>query len=329
MNAVSEQVPYAPPVLDGLALLADPTRSRLLRAWSATSWRWPSCAPCSAAAVDGSRHLKMLADDGWVAARAEGASRYYRPRPSTGCAERAAPVARWCASRRRRLARADHDRRRLQRRARPPAAPVRAVLLHRRRAVGRAARRAVRRAPRPARPPRAAAARRGRRRPRLRHGPLAAALAPFVASVVAVDRRPTMLRPRASGSTAPATSSCGGRARGAAHRRRRARRSRCGAGPAPRGRAGAALAEVARVLKPGGRLRGRRHAARTIATIPPQMGHVWLGFDRAAVEARSPTRGSSPAARADLADRGAARRARPVRRHRAPAPVRLWTGGTT
>ena len=60
MNAVSEQVPYGAPVLDGLALLADTTRSRLL------------------AILDGIElTVAELGDAGWVAARRDGASRYY------------------------------------------------------------------------------------------------------------------------------------------------------------------------------------------------------------------------------------------------------------
>ena len=78
MNAVTETVPFGAPVLDGLALLADPTRSRLLAILDGIELTVAEL--CDALALPQStvsRHLKTLGDAGWVAARRDGASRYY------------------------------------------------------------------------------------------------------------------------------------------------------------------------------------------------------------------------------------------------------------
>ena len=78
MNAMSEQVPYGAPVLDGLALLADPTRSRLLAVLDGIELTVAElCDTLALPQSTVSRHLKTLGDAGWVAARRDGASRYY------------------------------------------------------------------------------------------------------------------------------------------------------------------------------------------------------------------------------------------------------------
>lgn len=68
-----------PPIFDHLAALADPTRGRLLLALEpreltvtelATALQLPQSTV--------SRHLRTLSDEGWVAARADGTSRLYR-----------------------------------------------------------------------------------------------------------------------------------------------------------------------------------------------------------------------------------------------------------
>jgi ArsR family transcriptional regulator len=69
----------APPVLDHLAALADPTRGRILLALD----RHELAVSELAAALQlpqstVSRHLKTLADAGWVTARSDGTSRRYR-----------------------------------------------------------------------------------------------------------------------------------------------------------------------------------------------------------------------------------------------------------
>ncbi len=70
---------HAPEIFEHLAALADPTRGRLLYALEtreltvselATALQLPQSTV--------SRHLKVLGDGGWVAARAEGTSRLYR-----------------------------------------------------------------------------------------------------------------------------------------------------------------------------------------------------------------------------------------------------------
>ncbi|HEU4584374.1 MAG TPA: metalloregulator ArsR/SmtB family transcription factor, partial [Gemmatimonadaceae bacterium] len=68
-----------PEVFDHLAALADPTRGRLLYALETrelTVSELASALQLPQSTV--SRHLKVLGDGGWVAARAEGTSRLYR-----------------------------------------------------------------------------------------------------------------------------------------------------------------------------------------------------------------------------------------------------------
>ena len=68
-----------PGVFDQLSILSDPTRSRLLhmlenRELTVTEL----CSVLQLPQSTVSRHLKILSDDGWVASRADGTSRYYR-----------------------------------------------------------------------------------------------------------------------------------------------------------------------------------------------------------------------------------------------------------
>jgi ubiquinone/menaquinone biosynthesis C-methylase UbiE/DNA-binding transcriptional ArsR family regulator len=70
-------------VLDRLAALADPTRSRLLLALDRHELAVSElCAVLQLPQSTVSRHLKLLADGGWVTARAEGATRRYALAPS-------------------------------------------------------------------------------------------------------------------------------------------------------------------------------------------------------------------------------------------------------
>ena len=91
-------------------------------------------------------------------------------------------------------------------------------------------------------------------------------------------RRRRCCRPPASGCTASTTSSC------AAASSRRCRSttgtSTCGDHARAASRAGAetALAEVARVLKPGGRVIIVDMLPHDRESYRQQMGHVWLGF---------------------------------------------------
>src|SRR5262249_46839571 len=65
-------------VLDRLGALADPTRTRLLLALDRHELTVSElCAVLQLPQSTVSRHLKLLADDGWVTARADGASRRY------------------------------------------------------------------------------------------------------------------------------------------------------------------------------------------------------------------------------------------------------------
>ncbi len=285
MNAVPETVPFGAPVLDGLALLADPTRSRLLAILDGIELTVAEL--CDALALPQStvsRHLKTLGDAGWVAARRDGASRHY------GLTVDRLPDA---SQRLWELVRADvaetleagHDRRRLQ--------PV----LDRRRvgsvqffstAAGQwddlraelfGATSDLRILP-ALLPPTAVVGDLG-----CGSGRIAAALAPFVSAVVAVDASTEML------SVA--------RERLAGFPNVHLHEGSLEALPIETGtldlalvvhvlhhvpEPALALAEAARVLKPGGRL--------VVADVLPHarheyrrtMGHIWLGFDRTTIE---------------------------------------------
>src|SRR6185437_12081129 len=66
-------------VLDRLGVLADPTRTRLLLALDRHELAVSElCAVLQLPQSTVSRHLKVLADDGWVTARADGTSRLWQ-----------------------------------------------------------------------------------------------------------------------------------------------------------------------------------------------------------------------------------------------------------
>jgi SAM-dependent methyltransferase len=68
-----------PGVFDQLSALSDPTRSRLLHVLGASELTVTElCSVLQLPQSTVSRHLKILSDDGWVASRADGTSRYYR-----------------------------------------------------------------------------------------------------------------------------------------------------------------------------------------------------------------------------------------------------------
>jgi ArsR family transcriptional regulator len=76
-------------VLDRLGVLADPTRTRLLLALDRHELAVSElCAVLQLPQSTVSRHLKVLADDGWVTARADGTSRHYALAPSLDAAAR-------------------------------------------------------------------------------------------------------------------------------------------------------------------------------------------------------------------------------------------------
>src|SRR5206468_12866936 len=69
----------APALLDWMSALADATRARALRLIERQELSVADlCAVLQLPQSTVSRHLKVLADDGWVAARPEGTSRLYR-----------------------------------------------------------------------------------------------------------------------------------------------------------------------------------------------------------------------------------------------------------
>src|SRR2546422_5845715 len=70
-------------VLDRLSALADPTRNRILLLLDRFELSVGDlCVIPQLPQSTVSRHLKVLADDGWVAARGEGTSRFYAMVPS-------------------------------------------------------------------------------------------------------------------------------------------------------------------------------------------------------------------------------------------------------
>lgn len=71
------------PILDHLSALADSTRSRLLLLLEGQELTVGElCAVLQLPQSTVSRHLKILADEGWLAARGEGSSRYYSMLPA-------------------------------------------------------------------------------------------------------------------------------------------------------------------------------------------------------------------------------------------------------
>jgi ArsR family transcriptional regulator len=70
-------------MLGWMQSLAEPTRARALRVLDGRELTVADlCAVLQSPQSTVSRHLKLLADDGWIAARAEGTSRLYRMVPS-------------------------------------------------------------------------------------------------------------------------------------------------------------------------------------------------------------------------------------------------------
>jgi ubiquinone/menaquinone biosynthesis C-methylase UbiE len=80
----------APAILDHLSALSDPTRSRILLLLDRRELTVSElCGIMQLPQSTVSRHLKALADSGWIAARAEGTSNLYTmTRPSTGSERR-------------------------------------------------------------------------------------------------------------------------------------------------------------------------------------------------------------------------------------------------
>jgi ubiquinone/menaquinone biosynthesis C-methylase UbiE/DNA-binding HxlR family transcriptional regulator len=71
--------PTRNPVLDRLSVLADPTRSRILLLLDRHELTVGElCSALQLPQSTVSRHLKLLADDGWLVARGESTSRFYR-----------------------------------------------------------------------------------------------------------------------------------------------------------------------------------------------------------------------------------------------------------
>lgn len=72
-------------VLDRLPALVDPTRARLLHVLAQQELTVNElCSVVQLPQSTVSRHLRLLSDEGWVAGRSEGTSRYYRLDPDLG-----------------------------------------------------------------------------------------------------------------------------------------------------------------------------------------------------------------------------------------------------
>src|SRR5207248_4510055 len=68
----------APAIFDDLTTLADATRGRLLRVLERQELTVSElCAVLQLPQSTVSRHLKTLAEDGWIASRRDGTSRFY------------------------------------------------------------------------------------------------------------------------------------------------------------------------------------------------------------------------------------------------------------
>jgi SAM-dependent methyltransferase len=271
-----------PPIFDRMSALADATRSRLLLVLDRHEMTVGElCRVLQLPQSTVSRHLKTLGDEGWVAARAEGTSRRYRMR-----VEELDPTGAglWELVRGQvaGLPAAAEDGRR-----------IRSVLAERTTAsraffstsAGEWDRLRAELYGRTAHP----SALLGLLEPHWTVGDLgcgtgqmADALAPFVGRVVAVDASPAMLE--------------AARARLEPHANVEVREGELEALPVDAGSLDAAvlflvlhylpepgevLAEVARVLKPGGRLLLVDMARHDREEYRHTMGHLWQGFDEA------------------------------------------------
>ena len=269
-----------PAILDHLSALADTTRSRILLILDRHELSVSElCSVMQLPQSTVSRHLKALADSGWISARAEGTSNVYamtrrRSRvigtPAVGA--RARPGRANACGGPRSAAGADGACR----------APhqIAGIFLVGGRTVGPDARRSVRRARAPGS---AGGIRRRRldgRRPRLRHWTDDG----FPRPVRGPGHRGGCVGCDAAGSEeAPA----GFRERRAPTRRPRGAARSTTAGSMPRRlllvlhhlpEPDRALADVARVLKPHGRLLIIDMLPHDRESYRQQMGHVWLGF---------------------------------------------------
>jgi ubiquinone/menaquinone biosynthesis C-methylase UbiE/DNA-binding transcriptional ArsR family regulator len=267
-------------ILEHMSALSDPTRCRMLLMLEKHELTVSElCAVLQMPQSSVSRHLKTLADDDWVVSRRDGTSRYY----ALSLDERGAPARRLWSLLREQVsatAGADQDARRLK------------GVLSRRQSASQEFFESAAGQWDKLREELFGAASHLQALPALLDdrwvvgdlgcgtGQVASALAPFVARVIAVDRSGEMLQ--------------------AARRRLRelpnveVKRGELEALPiADAGLdaatlllvlhhlpdPGAALAEAARVLKPGGRLLISDMLPHDREEYRQQMGHVWLGFD--------------------------------------------------
>ena len=263
-----------PAILDHLSALADTTRSRILLLLDRHELTVSElCGIMQLPQSTVSRHLKALADSGWISARAEGTSNVYAMTrddldalgaPAVGARARAGRTDAGSAARSTPRAgsacRAPHE--------------IAGILFVVCRPVGSCARRSLRRAL----PSRRASRVRGRgvdgRRSRVRHGPDDGG----ARAVRAARHRGRCIRGHApGGEKAPA----GLRERRASPRRPRGASRSTTAGSMRRRwcsccticpNRSARSPKSARVLKPGGRLLDRRHAAARSRELSPADG---------------------------------------------------------
>jgi SAM-dependent methyltransferase len=283
------------PLLDDLGLLADPVRTRMLSVLDSTELTVAElCETVALPQSTVSRHLKLLADAGWVAGRRDGTSRHYRMTLSSRTPESARLwelVREGVAG----TLTADHDRRRLEqvlaRRQVDAAAFYEGSAEHwdalRNDLFGATS--DLRLLPAMLAPD-VVVGDLG-----CGSGRITAALAPFVRSVVGVDASPEMLavaRARLAGSpnvellqgtlealpVADATLDIALAVHVLHH-------------VADVGRA---LGEAARALRPGGRLIVADMLPHANESYRQTMGHVWLGFDRTIIESAASGAGLEP-----------------------------------
>ena len=242
----------ARPIFDRLTALADPTRSRLLLLLDRHELTVSElCAALQLPQSTVSRHLKTLADEGWVSARAEGTSRRYampawRSTPARGLWQLVRDQVGATPSARQDLARAERV---LQERRTTSQAffSSTAGQWDRVRAELYGARADLCRSP-------LSSIRIGRGRPRMRHGQTTAALAPFVSACSRWTNRARCSPPHASASDFRERRAAQRAPRGAADRRRRARRRHAVARAAFRRRPSAVLRKRRASSDPAARL---------------------------------------------------------------------------
>ena len=228
-----------------------------------------------------SRHLKLLADDGWLVARGEGTSRFYKMVAEPARRADARPLDASCAPRSPALVGASQDARRAESVLAKRRDKAQVFFLNSAGRLGQDARRDDRRAHRPSRAARSARRELGGRRPRMRRGS-------HQRGARAVRRtrdrgrriRPDARRRARRGSRRTPTSSFApGRSKRCRSTTTRSMPRCCFSSRISSPIPTKVMREIRRVLKPGGRLLIVDLMSHDRVEYVVQLGHVWQGFD--------------------------------------------------